>query len=248
MKNRYKEIFKDHVMLSGKMQGATKELTGKIVVIVFFINDNESRWSQTDIQKYQKTHDEGMRSLMRQARESGANLHLVTASCTLDVNMVCTSDNTTEWIKAALSCYRKEMAVDYQQYYEAKYGYDEAPIIFAFNKEFRCYAMSASDKRPTAEECSVVCRDSIKESIMHELLHQFGAPDYYYPADVEEAATKYFPPSVMQYYDCEDVDDLTKYVIGWTDEIPDNAALFLLNTQHHTQESINEAIAREWGK
>lgn len=248
MKNRYSEIFKDHVMLIKKAQGASKELTGDIVVIVFYINDAESHWTESDIEKYKATHTDAMNSLMKQAKECGADLTIRTASCTLDVDMVCTVDNTEQWIGEALGGYRKTKAADYQQYYEAKYGYDEAPIIFAFNKKFRCYALSANVYYPYTDEYSAVCRDSTAGTIMHELLHQFGANDYYYPADVVEAADKYMAATVMRSSSYTKVDELSKYIIGWTNEISDTAALFLLNTQHHTVSSLEEATRAEWKK
>lgn len=248
MKNRYSEIFKDHVMLCKKAQGASRELTGDIVVIIFYINDAESRWTPQDMETYKATHTKAMQSLMNQARACGANLNIRTAACTLEVDMVCTVDNTSDWIREALGGYRKAKAADYQQYYETKYGYDEAPIIFAFNKKFRCYALSANVYYPSTDEYSAVCKNSTVGTIIHELLHQFGANDYYYPADVAEAADKYMPKTVMRSSAYTEVDDLSKYIIGWTREITDKSALFLLNTQHHTIKSIEDAVRAEWKK
>ena len=67
-----------------------------------------------------------------------------------------------------------------------------------------------------------------ERSLIHELMHQFGAMDYYTPAFVEEAAKKYLPHSIMN--DGSEIDALTRYVIGWDDTLTPEAIAFLKAT------------------
>ena len=83
-------------------------------------------------------------------------------------------------------------------------------------------------------------------TIEHELLHQFGAVDLYYPKEVVEIAKLFLPKSIMN--DGYEIDPLTEYLIGWKESLSYNAALFLARTQHFTVEYINQAIADEWKK
>jgi hypothetical protein len=64
--------------------------------------------------------------------------------------------------------------------------------------------------------------------LTHELYHLYGAIDYYdYDGEgVAKAASKYFPKSVMA---CagNSIDDLTAYILGWTDTLSKKANKFL---------------------
>ena len=78
----------------------------------------------------------------------------------------------------------------------------------------------------------------------HELLHVFGAKDFYYPKEVEQWATKHFPESIMNSSD-EEVDTLTAYLVGWTDTVADNAIAFLKDSIAITESYMQEQNAME---
>ena len=68
-------------------------------------------------------------------------------------------------------------------------------------------------------------RDSASDTVAHELLHLFGAQDYYYPESRKALAEQYYPKDIMlcdmpdlEYFTLE---AFTAYTLGWTDEIPD---------------------------
>jgi hypothetical protein len=85
-------------------------------------------------------------------------------------------------------------------------------------------------------------------ALKHELLHLFGATDFYYHDTVEQAADRYLGDSIMASADAfAPVDDMTAYLIGWTEEIDATAALILEKTKHLTRDYMFAAARKEYG-
>ncbi len=246
IQDKFLPIFKDHVMLGGKMQGASRSLRGRVMMIVFYISDAESRWSEAEMERCNQTWLSMADMIQKEADKSNVPLKLGVAVAPITVSATCTMHNTKEWIAEALSCYGVRTAGDYQVQYEIQNGQDEAPIMFAFNKSFRCYAQSAGRVWSQIDEFSVLTSESTERTMIHELLHQFGAPDLYFPDDVREAANAYLPNSIMGPHGGTQLDSLTRCVIGWNDRLDENAVLFLTLTQHHTEKTLAEAACAEW--
>lgn len=68
-------------------------------------------------------------------------------------------------------------------------------------------------------------RDSASDTVAHELLHLFGAEDFYYPESREALAEKYYPEDIMlcamSDLSCFTLGAYTAYTLGWTDTVPD---------------------------
>jgi hypothetical protein len=62
-------------------------------------------------------------------------------------------------------------------------------------------------------------------TIAHEILHLFGAEDYYTPNARKALANKTYPKDIMlearDDVSKNDIGDLTAYSIGWTDVAPE---------------------------
>ena len=83
-------------------------------------------------------------------------------------------------------------------------------------------------------------------TIAHELLHQFGAIDFYFPREIEAIAKKYIGDSIMCNSSVDTVDDLTAYLVGWKDTVSENSYLFLKETMWMSAERFKEAKKSEW--
>ena len=67
--------------------------------------------------------------------------------------------------------------------------------------------------------------------ICHELLHLYGAMDYYYPALVKREADKHFLHSIMlDFGGVIHIDEFTKFLVGWNDDLTPDAIDFLKKT------------------
>ena len=135
-------------------------------------------------------------------------------------------------------------------------GYDETPLLFVWNRDFRSSAHqsgSESTARRVGEWATIALWDDIFKNphgawrtLLHELLHLFGAEDFYYPAAIKTAAEKWLPGSIMNGGDS--IDDLTRVLIGWDDRLTSNAVDFLEATKHVTDKEVDEANRAEWKK
>lgn len=238
--------YKDHVFLRYKNKGVAQALKGKVDVIVFFVNDKEGKWTPFSIEQAMKRYDSAMRILNAHAVCRGVDLNLSCVFKELTLSMVCSRNNSSEWQKAIAGLYNKKKMSDYQNYYKKKHACDEAVVMFSFCKDFRCFASHSEKKSTYNDEYSAIDYDAKEDDIIHELLHQFGAVDFYYPVQVKNLLLLLNYKSVM----CENsflyIDSLTSYIIGWTDCITEKAAKVLENTKHFTPEMIFEAKRKEW--
>ena len=68
-------------------------------------------------------------------------------------------------------------------------------------------------------------KGSRASTIAHEILHLFGAEDYYVSMSREALANQKYPDDIMlwQVERIQDnsIGDCTAYSVGWTDEVPD---------------------------
>ena len=139
-----KTLYKNHVLLSGKMAGETKALRGNVVAVVFFINDSTSSWDEKSKTAYRKRHESAMKILSGTAKKNNVPLILRSAFGELNIPFECTNSNWPQWVASAMKNYNQLNLANYQAYYKKYYHCNEAPVIFAFNKQFRSYACAAS--------------------------------------------------------------------------------------------------------
>lgn len=246
---------KDAFALQGKNAGCSLKLRGKVVLITFLINDGESHWEE----EAEKAAIQMLRSttarLMSDSGLNKGNLQIAYACCQVSVPYIVKRNNSKNCAVDVLRQFGYTTVQDYQRHYESKFSRDETAVTFLFNKEFRSYAHSIDkgpgeieDEQPNGEEYSIVSftPQNIPRSertFIHELLHQFGAIDYYYPEVVKFKAEKILPNSIMN--GGEIIDDLTRYIIGW-DESPSEVALeFLDAIKLVTPEDVEFARRKE---
>ncbi len=232
------EGFKDVFALQGKNAGCSIKLRGKVVLITFLINDGESRWDNDS----EKAAIEMLRSatnrLMNESKLNKDELQVVYACCQVSLPYIVTRKNSKKCAADVLRQFGYMTVQEYQRHYESRFSRDETAVTFLFNKDFRSYAQSvdrksgeSEDQYTDGEEYSIVSFDTgnipgSERTFLHELLHQFGAIDYYYPEVLKFKAEKHMPNSIMN--GGEIIDDLTRYIIGW-DESPTDVALNFLD-------------------
>lgn len=237
-------MLQNHYYLGMRNTGPSRTLTGDVIVIHILINDMRSSWLYgSHVAEYQYAADRMGSYLMYEAARSGQNLSVRSVFC--QVNLPIFADQSGNWIPTAFACMGFPNAASMQHYYEQQYHCSEAPIIFALNCPMRSFA-SVNNTRSyfRQDEFSVVFRHTTglfePRVLAHELLHQFGATDYYYPQVTVNAAYRYFPYSIM-FQNGDEVDDLTRFLIGWTDEITPRAMAFLRETSCVDDEMLMRA-------
>lgn len=240
-------VFSDHLFLSFREIGGSKKLVGDVIVIVFFVNDNESSWNEDAKKEFKEKHISAMQLLLKMAKEQGVNLKIRNAFGDMAINDTCTKDNYLNWSDSAVKQYKANSINEYQKIYKSHYKCDECPIMFVFNKPFRSCAISVNPLTQKYAELSIISDDCRTGSIIHEPLHQFGAADLYFPAELKDFVKSINYQSIMLSSDIHCIDSLTAYLIGWTNEIDSSAARILRRTDHYTFDLLSELIEREWG-
>ena len=79
----------------------------------------------------------------------------------------------------------------------------------------------------------------------HELLHMYGAADFYYPQELKEIFSSHFSESIMLTNESTVVDSLTAYMIGWTSELKGSGLEVVEETAWMTKEFLAEAYHKE---
>ncbi|MBQ9747667.1 MAG: hypothetical protein IJV98_02670 [Clostridia bacterium] len=239
-----------HYYLGSRDNGPSQRLTGNVVLINLYVNDMTGNWMYPGhMQLCQQEINRAAYLLMQTAAMHGAPLMIQQIYQVINVPAYATP-YSREWLSFIFAQYGQTSAAGMQRYFKSYYHCDEAPIMILLNSDQRSYAQAANGTWIGVDEFSVVYRYGGRydyHAYMHELLHQFGAVDYYYPDITVAAANRYFPYSIM-YMNGDDIDDLTRYLIGWTNTLTENARGFLAETKTLNAYVIQQALAAEHAK
>ncbi len=225
--------------------GNCRELSGEVFVIVFFMDDFESSWSERDINIYTEYEIRpALRFLESEAERYGVPLKMTikdsyssliyddeviisikdTGLCTIDVLWQASEQigfsSTGEMIEAK----------------RAEYGVDEILCLTVFNKNGTAYAINPKRgyEHQADEHCVLFSRDLYSDGgyangthisvVAHETLHLYGAEDFYSFESRKHLAERYYPKDIMLYvaYDIKNnqIGEATAFYVGWSDNMP----------------------------
>ena len=249
------DAYRDHALFRAKGRGNVKQCRGKVHLRIFFVDDAESSWDDSTRDAYRDVVADVARTLEREgSREAGVTVSWSAENRRMDGSFSIGCDAHDE-IPALLGVSGMAGVTKLQNKFRESRECDEAPMVFVWNKDFRSSAKQTrtGTSRKQAEWVTIALdadiftnRDAIMQTLLHELLHVFGAEDFYYPPAVKTAAKKWLPGSVMN--DGRSIDDLTRVLIGWDGTLSRTAASFLDDTRTVTAQEIDEACEAEWRK
>ncbi|MBQ2863443.1 MAG: hypothetical protein IJE84_04635 [Clostridia bacterium] len=230
-----------HPYLDSMNDGSCRQLVGRVVVTVIFVGDSESSWSTAAISEAKQSLAEQESALESGAKSRGANLDIVYSYLISSVSgwIPLDPDEDGSWQEQAAENVGIASFSSAAAALESKHSADEAPVVFAVNKSGRSYAQKMSGDRT---EFSCVFGSDM-ESFSHELLHLFGAMDFYYPSDITLLCEKHLGDSVMN--GGERVDDLTAYIVGWTTSKSTGAQSFLDGSAVYTSAMLDAEREKE---
>lgn len=242
--------YKNHFLFKMKGRGNVKKCCGKVHLRVFFVDDGNSAWDDSSRATYREIVDGVSKRLEREGNASGVAIKVSWSTENRSISQSIQKDHVRQdalgksrrsrkkdpddWLYEALGVADDAAVAAEQNDFKRANSYDEAPIIFVFNKDFRSTARcSESPSRRACEEWTMISLednlydnpDRVRKVLLHELLHLFGAEDLYYHPTIEEAAEKFLPDSIMN--DGDSIDDLTRVLIGWEETLSSNAVAFL---------------------
>lgn len=226
--------YKSNVYLSFRGVGACDKLLNKVHVTVIFVEDSKSVWSESDKAEFKESCENTFLRIQSDAKVYNKDLKITSDYRSTKINVPFIYAEHENWADSVFASLDMSAYADANLSLEREFGTEEAAIIFALNYEGRSFTANSENT-----EYTIIFDDA--PAIYHEICHLFGACDFYFPKEVEEIAEKYLNGSIM--YDCYGgkVDDFTAYIIGWKDELTENAESFLKDTMHVTEEQLNEA-------
>lgn len=226
--------------------GTCKDLSGNVSVILFYIDDFESAWTDEEISRFTEYEVEpGLLFLEQEAKKYGIELDLTVkksySSIFYDDEVITSIANTglasadVLWHAAVQSGYSSSTKMI--EALRKKYKTEEIVCITVFNKGGTSYALNPKRGTDTKidEHCIVFARElntanngpegSQAAVVAHEMLHLYGAEDLYASTSRKSLARRYFPNDIMlsAAYDIgtNTVDAATAFYIGWTDTVPE---------------------------
>ena len=233
------EDYAGHFLLSDKDIGLCRQLTGDVVLTVVFVDLPDAPFDQESQQQWTANVDAAMEWLEHEAEQYGAQLALGAQyySVHVDEEAVHIGDDVSGWVQAVLAA--DPALPSYRPGEDTAMG---GPVLFIMNVYGRAAAYSNPDENIL--EYFLLYKNSETRSVCHELMHLYGAWDYYAHDEVAQAAEKNLMTSIMLSADQDyPVDSLTAYVIGWAEELDAVALAMLADTAHLTEEDIGAAAS-----
>jgi hypothetical protein len=231
---------RDHVLKGSRGSGISATLTGDVLITVVFVNDPTSAWTADKIASA-KAGDAAMAAeIQTQAAAYGAKLKITMEYRQATVNITEEADSQS-WAERVIANAGLGSISTASAELERTRGVKEAPILLYVNATERSFARPNS----TGDTEYAIIWDYQSGTSMHELFHLFGAPDYYMPRSVKACAQRYCPNSPMLGGSNAVTDDLTAYLIGWTDTLSGQALAFLRDTAYVTPDEAAMEAEKE---
>lgn len=221
-----------HVYLSGRAQGSCARLCGDVAVTAVFVNDAQHTFSEAEKSQYLQDFSALLARIEQDAASFGAAVRLQLQYYTADSTVPLVRSDAEPWARDAF----EQIGVQNNVELEALCDVQEAPVVLITGQQGRSFAQRSSAK--TGREYVVLYNDF--DAAYHELLHLFGARDFYFPERVEQLAQTLLPESIMLDNQGQ-VDDLTAYLVGWTDDPSPEALSFLEQTADLTAAQLDAA-------
>ena len=225
--------FKDHFALQAKDLGSCRRLTGDNCIVLIFVSTPAHPWTDEMREKVFQVSRSSVKYMQQEAKRYGAQLRFSLASVNFSIPFEHNRDK--KWYYHILKeRYHTDTIVDAYNHYKQNLK-KNATIIFLFNSWEISYTCLCSRSRPNWKDefCVIFCDTKMHDNYLtHEVMHLYGAIDFYdYRKEgVAAVARQLFPDSNMLKVS-HVIDDLTAYIVGWTDQLSPKAIEFLEKTR-----------------
>ena len=231
--------------------GSSRTLKGKVAVYCFFIDDNESSWQTRECEDfYEYQIIPGLDFLKKQAEKWGVGIEFSVAlftpesaafslkyDGTVDAGISDVGSNKDIFEQITKNMGYSDASA-FVRAEDAENLYDDAIFLIIINKYGRSYTRNLYNEGTeyylddAVPEICVVFSGGAEDvspyecsaTLAHEILHLFGAEDYY--GDIRRPlANRYYFFDIMLLNTRNirrlKVGDMTAFCVGWTDELPE---------------------------
>lgn len=241
-------LIKENYYLGSKSKGASKKLCGNVSIISCFMKRSNNEFSEVTLNQYFLEMHKAIEFLHKEAQRYGVKLNIKGYHLNIETHINADPRNGYELLKSTMHLNSME---EIQKHYENYWCVDEAPFLLIFDENNRSFSWdeNSNDGYECVNEISIIYKKNDLfnwKVIVHELLHQFGGQDLYYPKEVVNIAKRFLGKSIMGNNLDEEIDDFTAHMIGWKDTISAGTYHFLKNTMWINKKSQMEAIKEAW--
>lgn len=232
--------------------GYNKQLRGTPIIYAIFMDDDESSWDTASIELFLSNEvDPAIAFIENEAKKWNVSLDLSVRSFATALNQGYTlkyegivnknlraAPSTKDVLIKAAEDFGYSSEEELQESVSASHGGKEIIFLCLFNKDGTCYTRNqATNGSTTLVEETVFFRFPLDypewlvkkgqraSVIAHEVLHLFGAEDFYITTSRENLAEQYYPNDIMlwQYSDINQnkLGDCVAYSVGWTNTVPE---------------------------
>lgn len=228
----------------GYKVGSCYDMTQDLYYYIIFLNDNESQWNDEERAGFiEKKFITSMNYLSDESAEYSVILatDFGYADKYADYDGVIVPDVVEngaqeDILRQVANFYGYEDIDEMNSVLKENFGVRQVAYLIVVNKEGRSYKYACANEKNELTEFCVFFDDSIISgtntccaTISHEILHLFGAEDYYNPyGDTPERtkiAEELYPDDIMMklqdnVYNAQ-IGEYTAYSVGWTDTLPE---------------------------
>lgn len=221
--------------LSSFNMGFAKKAEGRTVVVSFFVDTPETRYTMKEMKRDLTKLKAACEYICQSSEEYGVKNEFVydwsRDSFLYHRGLIDFEPDDSEESFEALDKYIQRW-VSYEPGFEGileKYDADNVFIVVNFNTSGRDYSV-VFDGEDIPEESLVTYSSSSACTLAHEILHLFGAHDFYFGAEYSDEVVGYikktYPNDIMLAVDSagrirKSIGKLTAYHLGWADEPED---------------------------
>ena len=226
----------NHFFLQAKNRGYNQRLIDNVAFVYILVSDPVSHWKnqvQVDscIQKIKQVS--GM--LTQEARKQHVNLRIKDFVLKSSSNDIVSIETAKGWHTRIIQNIHRASLRELQNEIKKSQNFTEVAVVFLFNRVDRCFAHQVVNNLYD-DEFAVAYAACSANDIAHEILHLFGAVDFYYMEQVRKAAEKHLQGGLMMGNTREIIiDDLNMYLIGWHPKLSWRATAFLKEVQTVTR-------------
>lgn len=209
--------------------GSCKRLSGKVAVLIIPVSSPGAAWNGETIAKIFSHTATACRWLEGEAKQVGVDLDLFAISqwgVSLQLQVKDTSLSPEQIVNMTIGY---DSLKSYLEHAILPMGFDQVALVYAFHGTEGTYASKVVTDRELrhfegvkwmydagrSSEVHVMC-------IAHELLHLFGAMDFYQLTNLTPQLQHLVAHSVMWTTDPSietlEVDPITQYLIGWREQ------------------------------
>ena len=234
-----------YFMLDAKNSGNCKILTGRIMFYMFYVSDPYNSWTKASATAASKDCEWSIQKIKKEAKRDKVFLQCLVHEEHVMNDRVMKNVNAAECQEQIARKLGNCSMSEFSNQMERKYAVNSIVYVYLLNRSGRSFAMPTIGQSSNAEK--VVLFPPYRPSFIHEVMHLYGAADYYYPERLKSVAQRIFPRSVMlTASEYGEIDEMTRYLIGWHLQPTDKARMFMSETNTITRDEVNMCIDHEW--